>query len=230
MRYLFIGLAMMLQVGVAAQGEVGLSAGAGFFMFEGYRKSAGEAEHSMKLPAMSLSVCVRQNAQPVGFALHVGYLYKAISGKWYQGGQGAHESRNGDFSMHVLRIVMAPEFATDSTDGMATRFGLETRLAFAGRFKGRAAEYNMNPQYGPNYSSEDTTMSVGGLEVLVFLGMRITASANDRYVTTVEPYIAYAPISHMVDGGPNTRWFECGLALGVGRRVGKARKAKPGTP
>ncbi|MFZ1687203.1 MAG: hypothetical protein WAU70_07270, partial [Flavobacteriales bacterium] len=78
--------------------------------------------------------------------------------------------------------------------------------------------------------SEDTTMSVGGLEVLVFLGMRITASANDRYVTTVEPYIAYAPISHMVDGGPNTRWFECGLALGVGRRVGKARKAKPGTP
>lgn len=218
MRYLYYLLACFAELSGSAQSQLGLATGVGFFFMAGYDESSGFAEHEMKSPALSLSAFVRSSARPVGFALHVGYLHKSINGAWRQGGLGAGGSMNGDFSLHAMRIAMAPEFAKDSTSRAAIRIGIEARLAFAGRFKGSASAYHMNPQYGPNYSAEDTVMSVAGLEALLFFGVRVNASAGDQYTTTVEPYLAFAPTSAMVGGGPKTRWIEFGVGVGVGRK------------
>lgn len=218
MQYLFYLLACFAGLSASAQSQLGLATGVGFFFMAGYDESSGFAEHEMKSPALSLSAFVRSSARPLGFALHVGYLHKSINGAWRQGGLGAGESMNGDFALHAVRIAMAPEFAMDSTSRAAMRIGIEARLAFAGRFKGAASAYHMNPQYGPNYSAEDTVMSVGGLEALLFFGARVNASAGNRYTTTVEPYLAFAPVSAMLGGGPKSRWIEFGVSVGLGRR------------
>lgn len=217
MRCLFTNLLTLCVTMVGAQTQLGLSAGLGFSLLVSTAEPGELTQLDMKYPSPSVLFSIRTNASgPVGFAWHLGYTHKAITGEWRESTKVWSHSRDGDFTLHMVRSIIAPEFALTRSGRTALRTGFDLRWAFSGRFYGEAKQFE---PYGPSYSSADTTFNYGsGYEAMVFIGLRTTVADNERWCSTVEPYFAFAPLTSLFGGGPKTRWVEFGAAVGLGRK------------
>lgn len=221
MRYLLTYFLTLWVTLVGAQTELGISGGLGFSVLTSTAEPGEVAELDMRYPSPSVLLSMRTNTSgPVGFAWHLGYTHKAITGEWRESTKVWNHGRDGDFTLHMVRSIITPEFTLTRSGRTALRTGLDLRWAFSARFSGEAKQFE---PYGPSYSAADTTFTYGsGYEAMVFLGLRTTLAANERWSSTVEPYFAFAPLTSLFGGGPRTRWVEFGAAVGVGRK----RKAR----
>lgn len=217
MRFHLTSFLGMIATAVSAQTQMGFSAGLGFSLLTRSVEPGEVAELDMSYPSPSGMLFIRTNTNgPVGFALHVGYAHKAFTGQWRESTKVWNQSRDGDFALHMVRSIIAPEFTLTRSGSTALRAGLDLKWAFNARFSGEAEQFE---PYGPSYAAADTTFTYGpGYEAAVFLGLRTTLADNERWSSTVEPYFAFAPLSNLLGGGPRTRWVEFGAAVGFGRK------------
>lgn len=226
MRFLLTSFLGLIVTTVSAQTQMGFSAGLGFSLLTSAAEPGEVAELDMSYPSPSGMLFIRTSTSgPVGFALHVGYAHKAFKGQWRESTKVWNQSRDGDFALHMVRWIIAPEFILTRSGSTALRTGLDLKWAFNARFSGEAEQFE---PYGPSYAAADTTFTYGpGYEAAVFLGLRTTLADNGPWCATVEPYFAFVPLTNLLGGGPRTRWIEIGAAVGLGRKRSTRAQQQP---